>query len=160
MKPRVLVVGLGSPDRGDDAVGLLAAREIARRATSVSTATVSGRTDVLLDLWDGAVLAVLIDATVSGAPPGSVRRLDASHAPIAAMSPRRSTHDLGAAEVIELARVLGRLPPRLLVFGIEVASCEPGAPLSAPALDGLDRAVAEVLGELAPYRGAAASSAP
>src|SRR3954452_13627171 len=30
-----------------------------------------------------------------------------------------STHDLGVAEAIELARAFGKLPPRLIVYGIE-----------------------------------------
>ena len=43
---------------------------------------------------------------------------------------RYSTHAFGAAEAIELARVLGRLPRRLIVVGIEGARFDAGVGLS------------------------------
>ncbi len=38
---------------------------------------------------------------------------------------------MGLAEAVELARALGRLPARLVVYGIEAASFETGAEPSA-----------------------------
>ena len=55
---------------------------------------------------------MLVDAVTSGAPPGTVHRLDASEAALA-VDVTTTTHGLGLAETIELALVLGRLPPRL-----------------------------------------------
>ena len=50
-----------------------------------------------------------------------------------------STHGFGLAEALELARALGQLPRRCIVYAIEGASFETGAPLSpevAAAVDG------------------------
>ncbi len=65
--------------------------------------------------------------------------------PRAARSPPRvfrgSTHALGLGEAIELARALGRLPGRLLVYGVEGADFGTG--------EGLSPAVTAALGPLA-----------
>ena len=44
-----------------------------------------------------------------------------------------STHGFGLHEAVELARALEQLPSRCVVFVIEGAGFEMGAPLSAPA---------------------------
>jgi hydrogenase maturation protease len=54
---------------------------------------------------------------------------------------RCSTHALGVAEAIELARALGRLPARLEVYAIEGARFTAGA--------GLSPAVEQAVGKLA-----------
>ena len=67
----------------------------------------------------------------SGAPAGTLRRLDAGAAPLpATWRTSSSTHAVSLGEVIELARILGRLPPRVLVHGVEGRGFELGAPLS------------------------------
>lgn len=138
MKRQYLVIGVGNPDRGDDAAGLLAARKVRGLPT-----TEVGDCARLIDAWSGVEQVVVIDAMVSGEPPGAVRRFDAGMEalPIKAFP---STHAFGLGEAIELARALGRLPGRLTVFGIEAGSFTPGAPVS----DGVNRAVDEVVGRV------------
>jgi hydrogenase maturation protease len=41
-----------------------------------------------------------------------------------------STHDFGVAQAVEMARVLGTLPPRLVLYGIEGRCFDFGAALS------------------------------
>jgi hydrogenase maturation protease len=41
-----------------------------------------------------------------------------------------SSHGLGVAEVVELARTLDRLPARLIVYGVAGCVFDVGAPLS------------------------------
>jgi len=124
------VVGLGNAMRGDDAVGLIVARHLRELLPAADVIERSGEPAGLLEaLGEGAEAVVLVDAVLSGGLPGEVHRLDASDValPIAASA---STHGLGLAETIELGRALGRLPARLLVYGIEGRSLELGAPLS------------------------------
>ena len=56
---------------------------------------------------------MLVDAVASGAPPGTLHRFDASEDAVPARTFRSSTHAIGIAEAIELARALGRLPRRV-----------------------------------------------
>jgi hydrogenase maturation protease len=124
------VVGLGNALRGDDAVGLVVARRLRALVPAADVIERSGEPAELLEtLGDGVEAVVLVDAVSSGGLPGEVHRLDASEAPLP-LAARASTHGLGLAETIELGRALDRLPPRLLVYGIEGRAFELGAPLS------------------------------
>jgi len=73
---RAVIVGLGNEYRSDDAVGVVVARRVV--ATSPSTADLGpiGEPLELLNRWDGATIAVVIDATRSGSPPGTLSVLD------------------------------------------------------------------------------------
>jgi hydrogenase maturation protease len=145
---RAVIIGVGNAFRGDDAAG----REVARRLQE----RVPGEVDVvvceleptrLIDAWDGAELAVLVDAVSSGTEPGTVHRFDATSEPLTSREFRSSTHALGIGETIELARAIGRLPARVVVFGIEGEAFGSGTGLSAPAEEGVERAVELVLEE-------------
>jgi hydrogenase maturation protease len=84
----------------------------------------------LLSAWEGCDAAFVVDATESGGEPGAVRRLSAHDGPLPPELQRASTHLLGVAEAVELARALGRLPERTIVYGIEGGSFDTGAPMS------------------------------
>ena len=60
-----------------------------------------------------------------------MHRLDASERELPAELFRASTHHVGLAEAVELARALGRLPRRTILFGIEGGSFEIGDELTA-----------------------------
>ena len=130
-RSRTLVIGLGNEYRRDDAVGLVVARRLREAAPeSVLVLEETGEGASLLESWQDADTVILIDAVQSGAAPGTVHRLDAHEQPIAKKFFRFSTHAFGLAEAVELARALGRLPPRLIVYGIEGKSFESGVGLS------------------------------
>jgi len=101
-----------------------------------------GEPTALVDTWSGADAIWLVDAVSSGAPPGTVHRLDASASALPAMLFRGSTHHVGLGEAVELARALGRLPARVVFYGIEGASFEAGDELT-PEVASAVAAVAE-----------------
>jgi hydrogenase maturation protease len=109
-----------------------------------------GEPTALIDAWDGADILWLVDAVASGAAPGTVHRLDASERELPAELFRASTHHVGVAEAVELARALGRLPRQTILFGIEGGSFEVGGELTgavALAVDRVADAVREEVGE-------------
>jgi hydrogenase maturation protease len=143
------VIGVGNGWRGDDAAGLVAARrlrELVPEGVEVSEA--EGDLSSLLDLWASADEVLVIDAVRSGAAPGALQRVDARATSLPARFARRSTHAVGLAEAVELGRALGRLPSRLIVFGIEGERFEPGERLSSRVESGVSRAVDAVREEL------------
>ena len=72
----VLVVGLGSPDRGDDAVGGDVARAVAALALpDVEVVEHEDPTD-LIELFSGRSLVVVVDAVLSGTATGAVRVIE------------------------------------------------------------------------------------
>jgi hydrogenase maturation protease len=111
------IIGCGTADRGDDAAGLLVARRL--RELGVDACEQSGEGLALLDSWTGADAVVLIDAVMTGRPPGTLTVWNASDAPVVPDFVRCSTHAFGVAEAIRLARVLGRMPARMTIYGIE-----------------------------------------
>ena len=144
----IVVIGVGNPDRGDDAVGLAVARRIKDAAPPGVTVTeLDGDQLALLDAWDRASDVYVVDATCSGGEPGTVCRFDTS-ARLDRRFRYRGTHTFSLADVIELARALHRLPARLTGYGIEGAAFDLGAPLS-PSAEAAARTVAEeILHEL------------
>jgi hydrogenase maturation protease len=143
----VLVIGVGRPDRGDDAAG----PAIAERATGLVPpgVTVAGRVEPagLIDAWAGAGLVVVADAVRSGQRPGTVHVLRACHGPMPVRTGADRTHGLGLAEVIELGRALQRLPPELVVVGVEAQQFGLGAPMSPQVRAGVELA-AQTVAEL------------
>jgi hydrogenase maturation protease len=135
------VVGVGNAWRGDDGAGLELARRL-RGLAGVDVRELDGDPAALLDALAGAGEAIVIDAVRSGAPPGTIHRLDAAALPAGLRS--ASSHALGVAEALALGRALDRLPARLELYGIEAGELAPGAPLSAP----VARAVEALGGEL------------
>ena len=143
-----LVIGVGNPDRGDDAVGLAVARKLRDEAPpGVTVRELDGDQLTLLDAWDGADEVWIVDAVWSGGPPGAIYRFDASRQ-LGARFRQRGTHTFSLCEVIELARALRRLPPRLDGCGIEGASFALGAGLSPEAEEAVRAVTGQILGEL------------
>lgn len=130
----MLVIGVGNSLRGDDATGLEIARRLRARVegTGIAVHEHEGETLALLDIWDGADAVVLVDATRTGAAPGTIHRVDATSAPIPVpLRGSSSTHAVGVGEAIELARALHRLPAHVILFGAEGRSFAAGIGLSA-----------------------------
>ncbi len=149
--PKRLIIGVGNDYRGDDAAGLLAARRLMEFTFGgARVVEAEGEASGLMELWEGAEEVIIIDAVVSGGEAGAVYRFDAAAAPL----PRElfascSTHSFSLAEAVELARALGRLPKKLVVFGIEGRNFETGAGVSAEVERGIERAAGMILGEIA-----------
>jgi len=140
-----ILIGIGNPHRGDDAAGRVVARLLRDAlAEDVKVVEHDGEATGLLALLDGAASAFLVDACVSGAPAGTVRRLDIGLAPLPRGAFGLSTHGLGLAVAIELGRTLGQLPPSCVIYAIEGCAFESGAPLSPP----VATAVADVARQL------------
>jgi hydrogenase maturation protease len=146
---RRLLLGLGNPVRGDDVAGLLVARSVRRRRPGgVEVLELEGEPVDLIDAWEGAGLTLVADAVVSGGEPGQVHRIDAGAGPLPASLCGPSSHALGLAEAVELGRALGRLPRRLILFGIEGARFEVGAEPGQAVLGAVERVADAALKEL------------
>jgi hydrogenase maturation protease len=141
-----LIIGIGNEYRGDDAVGLIVARRLKERlADSAIVIEQSGDGAALIEAWRGAETVIIIDAMLSGAAPGTTRRLDADTRPIPKSYFRCSTHAFGVAEAIELARALGNIPQRLVVYGIEGMNFAASVGLSAEVEKVADETVRQAL---------------
>jgi hydrogenase maturation protease len=155
VQPGVVLIGVGNEFRRDDGVGpqvLAMLRDAVPE--SVRLVGTDGDPARLIEAWTGAEVAVVVDA-VSGEPaePGRTHRLvlerpeadggagsGADDGSVRAVS----SHGLGLGEAIGLARVLDRMPGRLIIHAVEATDFDFGVGLSpavAAAADGLAAAV-------------------
>ena len=158
-----MVIGVGNTLRHDDAAGLEVARLVRALVDPAAVLVMEheGEPLGLIERWRGARAVVLVDAihrpgregARAGGPPGATLRLDASLAPL---DPRirssSSTHAVGVGEVIELARALGRLPPRVVLYGVEGARFDAGSGLSEPVSEAIPALADAVAGEASSQR--------
>lgn len=133
---RAVVIGVGSPDRGDDAAGPLVARRLQGEPPPGADVLICEDPSTLLHAWEDYDVAVVVDAVASGRDPGTltIRDVGASGGPLPtsawAETGRGGTHAFGLATAVELARSLHRLPHRVVVVGVEAAQFDHGAPLT------------------------------
>ena len=140
-------MGIGNAWRNDDAAGLAVARLLqGTLPEGVEVLEREGEPSGLIDSWEGADAVWLVDAVSSGAEPGTVHRHDASEVELPAALFDTSTHHMGLAEAVELARALGRLPETAIVYGIEGGSFDTGETLS-PEVEAAATRVAEAVRE-------------
>jgi hydrogenase maturation protease len=132
---RTVVIGVGNRMRGDDAAGVAVAERLRPRVPAgVEVVACDEEPSRLMEAWEGAESVVLVDTVSSGAAPGTLHRFEAGDEAVPARTFRSSTHAIGIADTIELARALGRLPRRVRVYGIEAGGFATGAALT-PAVE-------------------------
>ncbi len=143
----ITVVGIGNAYRSDDGIGLYVARQIESLALS-GVKVVEGIGDgfALIDAWADSDHAFVIDCASSGAPPGTTYHFD----PLCESIPSNlfsglSTHSISVNEVIDLARVLNRLPRGLIVYGIEGKSFSAGIDLTPEVRQGANKIIERIV---------------
>jgi hydrogenase maturation protease len=137
-----LIIGIGHAFRRDDGIGPAVAEACRRDGLEILIHHGEGMD--LMERWSGRDRVVLVDATVSGAPPGTVRVWDASAADLPSGLFPKGSHVIGPAEGIRMARLLGRLPESLWVVGVEGADFSAGVELTDLVAAALPEAVAAV----------------
>jgi len=116
----VLVLGLGNVLLGDDGIGAAALDALERdyrippevRLVEGGTLGLS-----LLDEIAEARHVILVDAVATDAPPGTLVRLDGAEV-MDAVRDRLSVHQVGVADLLNAARLIGRYPASVVLLGL------------------------------------------
>jgi hydrogenase maturation protease len=128
-----LLVGIGNELRGDDGVGPYIVRRLeASGLGGVDYLVLGADVTALSEALGTTRHAYVFDALHSGAPAGTVRRIDALSEELPKELASCSTHGLALADAFELANALGYRPETLEVFGVEGQTFGLGRGLSAP----------------------------
>jgi hydrogenase maturation protease len=148
--PHARLIAVGNPFWRDDAAGLAVARRVRAAAPAgVEVVELGGDPASLLEALRDADPVVIVDAVRSGAPPGSIHRLEVHDGDqLPDRRPRHSSHGLALGDLVALAHTLDRLPRRLVLIGIEAARLGPGAGLSPRVAAAAETVARQVLGEL------------
>jgi hydrogenase maturation protease len=120
-----VVIGVGSPF-GFDRLGWLVIDRLRRdhdrdywQQAGVGLHSADRPGAALLDHWQGASLALVVDAVQGDRPAGAVLRLERDEiAEQGRALGLTSSHGFGVAEAVALGSALGRLPERLVLLGM------------------------------------------
>jgi hydrogenase maturation protease len=145
MATPLLVLGVGNVLMGDDGVGVHVVRALHDGAgLPPGTGVVDGGTAglSLLPLIGDAASLVVVDAVDLDAEPGSVHLLTGPslHADLM----RLSVHQVGTSDLIAAARLIGTLPPDVVLVGVQPACLDPGTRLSPQVRSSLPEAIRAV----------------
>lgn len=145
----IKVIGIGNEFRGDDAVGLQVVRRLnENRLPGVEYLQQGGEATALIDALEATDTAIIVDAIQSGADTGQIHRYEISKQPMPAQFLRSSTHNFSVQDAIEMSRILGKLPSRLLVYGIEGSRFDQGTEMSPTLNSAIDQTVQLIYEEL------------
>lgn len=148
---KILVAGVGNVLLGDEGAGIHAVRELARQAPPgvdiVDAGTALGE---IVGRLGGYRKLILVDAVEAGGAPGQIVRLEIRDENDLAAAPLPlSLHELGVAEALRQARLLGLLPPQVVLLGVQPARIAPGLKLSAAVARALPALVEAIRAEAA-----------
>lgn len=158
MNNPVTVLGVGSP-YGDDQVGWKVIEALCQSEgfAGLSEDTVAAHKcdrpgSQLVEYFKDAQATIIVDAVHSGAPPGTVHRLKLSDLDTGASSELLSSHGFGLADALALAKSLGALPNRVVIYGIEIspdaARPTPDQALSEDVAQAVETLLPLILGEI------------
>jgi len=145
----ILVLGLGNLLLSDDGIGPAVLEQLAGSSSTLWPAEVEfvdGGTQglALLGQFTGRRAVIIVDALQTGTAPGTVHRLTLNE--LREVSPGRanSGHERNAGELLGAAQLLGELPDRLFVVGVEPEKISTGFGLS----DAVKQAIPAVIDQV------------
>lgn len=144
-----VVIGIGNEYRSDDGLGIIIADRLGKlNLKGTRILKQNGETNLLMDSWSGTYKTIVVDATSSGASPGTVTRFNATVKPLPSQLFHFSTHSFSLADVIELARELDKLPANLIVYGVEGENFKNGLGLSTEVEKAIEKAIDLIIEEI------------
>jgi len=144
---KMKIIGLGNPFMGDDAVGILVARQLCAYSSPHVSILEGGLAGLnLLHDMEGTDTLILIDAVHSHSKTGKIFRFTLPQdlekiGKLAWGTSASSTHTFGLAEALTLAHTLEELPPHTILYGIELGHIQKGQALSPKVSLGMEKLV-------------------
>ncbi len=117
--PDVAVIGLGNEVLSDDGLGVHAVRRLRERPSLPEGIELieGGTAGLLLLPWlADSERVIIIDAIDTGAPPGTLVRLEGDDW-ATAFDTRMTVHDVGLRDLLATAQLTGAWPQRLVLHG-------------------------------------------
>ena len=140
----VVVLGIGNPLLSDDGAGLVLLEQV-RGSDSWPERVewVDGGTQgiALLGVLSQRRAAVILDAVQSGSPPGTIHMLGMDELRRFGAPGSVSAHEGNSLQLLGAAELVGELPERVLVVGIEPESVRTGTDLSDAVAAAVPRAI-------------------
>lgn len=129
---KILVLGLGNILLRDEGVGVRVIERLRDRYVFPDNVMVLDGGTLGLDLltyFEEASHVVIVDAIYAGKEPGTLMRLTNDEIP-AFLGLKVSPHQVGLQDLLGLARLRGRFPDEVILWGVQIERLEPGLALS------------------------------
>ncbi|MDD2542467.1 MAG: hydrogenase maturation protease [Desulfuromonadaceae bacterium] len=153
-----VIIGMGNPQLSDDGVGLAVAMAVKeclkhRMALTVTELNTGGMR--LMEAMAGFRRAVVVDAMLSGAPPGTIQRFDPKN--FVTTKNTFSSHDTDFATAYDLGKMTGvSLPEQVSFWGIEARELDLFSErLTAEVAAAIPVAVAQIVAQISAWEGGA-----
>jgi hydrogenase maturation protease len=130
-----LILGVGNPLMGDDAVGVLVVQRLqARSDLSPDVTVIDGGTDGLglIPVMEAYRRVILVDAVQMDQPAGTMRRFTWQDVRLHHNERTLSLHQSGLTDALLLAEALGCLPSEVVIYGVQPQNTGWDQPLSLP----------------------------
>ncbi len=145
-----LILGVGNLLMSDDGAGVRGVQRLEAQAVlPEGVQTLDGGTlgAPLLPYLEGVSRLLILDAVHWGGEPGELVRLTGEEV-LHYFSQKVSMHELGVADLLTQAWLLGFYPETVVIWGIQPETLEVGMDLSPAVAAGLDRLLKKALEEV------------
>ncbi|MBS7250348.1 MAG: hydrogenase maturation protease [Candidatus Freyarchaeota archaeon] len=122
---RILIIGVGNLLLGDEGVGVHVVEDLMEMSLPSGVEVVDGGTGgiSILNLMEGADKVIIVDAVLGGGAPGEIYVMGMGRL----MDGRIkffSLHELDLLSALRIGKELGKLPPELVLVGVEPKNYE------------------------------------
>lgn len=159
---RTVVLGIGNPLMGDDGIGITIVQRLLNREEVSPFA--QGKVEILdggtlgyllIDRLAGVSELVVVDAANMGTDAGAVRVFeDGDMDDFLASNRKSSVHEVGLIDLLEMLALMGQLPQRRALVGIQPEIVDWQTDLSPAVAASLPRAEAAVMEVVSAWYGA------
>lgn len=117
---KIVVIGVGNLLLADEGIGIHAVNELKKENFPPFVEIIDGGTAGidLLFLLEDASYAIIIDCVEAGTEPGAILRIPVEELILQSPAQAISLHDINLAEVLSMAKSLGKLP-ETVIFGVQ-----------------------------------------
>jgi hydrogenase maturation protease len=146
---KTLVMGIGNYLMCDEGIGVHVAEQLQKETMPDHVSVLDGGTGGfhLLEYFENNDHVILVDATLDGREPGTIRKIKPRFA--TDFPPAMSTHDIGLKDMVSALQFMGKMP-EIDLFVVSIASIQDQGTELTPAVKAripeLVRLVKESLG--------------
>lgn len=130
---KILVMGIGNYLMCDEGIGVHVAEQLLKEQLPEHVAVLDGGTGGfhLLEYFENHDHVILVDATLDGREPGTIRKIKPRFA--SDFPPAMSTHDIGLKDMVSALQFMGKMP-EIDLFVVSIASIQEQGTELTPAI--------------------------
>ena len=142
----VLMAGVGGP-QGDEQSGGQVVALLARRPNLPARLVTVSEGTPLIDELDRCTTLIVVEACRGGSLIGAISRLEWPD-PRIRQHHNHSAHGVKLCNSLELVERLGRMPPKVVIFGIEIGGGLPGDAMSPAVMQAVTKLEEMIFAEI------------